>query len=543
MFLRLRLHVVYASLLLLGSAALVGCNANAWMGDPAATGYYKPTPTTIPILDRIDIIEEPSKWPQLSKVTVADLMPSDLTYRIAPSDFLDVAIYGLYAPGQQYPVQRRVDQGGYFRVPEVGDVLVAGLTPQGAQDLITAELAKKAMTHPSVQVDVLDQTGFTYTVYGGLAQWGVFTLRDPNLLLLEAIAQTGGVPQTIKNIYVIRQLPVSDSVLPAWNRNSETQLNQGSKSSFPSEPSITSFPATPSNTTDSTPNIEDLINQLNIGDSSTPLETEESPEITEPDPVSKLDQNANDELTLPVLPAILQTGDDELIDIDDLVPARVAEKMPVDVDDLPSGDLQQIGSSSAYIYVPESDSWVPVSTDLSKRKPKNRYQQDDEKASTTMLERIIVIPWKRLRRGDSSYNIVVRPEDRIYIEPPQIGQLYIRGEVSRPGVYDYPATGDRITLSQFITAAGDLGPIAVPDKVSITRRIGENLEATVTLNFAAILQHTEPDIFLKPNDHISVGTSWGATPLAIIRNGFRSTYGFGFLLDRNFGNDVFGAPP
>ena len=31
----------------------------AWMGDPTANGYYKPTPTTIPILDRIDIIEEP----------------------------------------------------------------------------------------------------------------------------------------------------------------------------------------------------------------------------------------------------------------------------------------------------------------------------------------------------------------------------------------------------------------------------------------------------------------------------------------------------
>jgi polysaccharide export outer membrane protein len=29
----------------------------------------------------------------------------------------------------------------------------------------------------------------------------------------------------------------------------------------------------------------------------------------------------------------------------------------------------------------------------------------------------------------------------------------------------------------------------------------------------------------------------------VFRNGFRVTYGFGFLLDRNFGNDVFGAPP
>jgi len=516
------------------------------MGDPAATGYYKPTPTTIPILDRIDIIEEPSKWPQLSKVTSADLMPSDLTYRIAPSDFLDVAIYGLYAPGQQYPVQRRVDQGGYFRVPEVGDVLVAGLTPQGAQDLITAELAKKAMTHPSVQVDVLDQTGFTYTIYGGLAQWGVFTLRDPNLLLLEALAQTGGVPQTIKNIYVIRQLPVSDSVLPTWNRDSEKQMNTGVDGSVPSVPSIPYMPTVPLKTTDSIPNIEDLINQLDIGDTPIPLEIEETPDMPEPDPVLDSNNDVSDELTLPVLPAVLQTGDHELIDIDDLVPARVPERMPVDVDDLPGGDPQQIDSSSAYIYVPESDSWIPVSTDLTtrkQRKQKNRYQQTDEKASPTMLERIIVIPWKRLRRGDSSYNIVVRPDDRIYVEPPPIGQLYIRGEVSRPGVYDYPGTGDRITLSQFITAAGDLGPIAVPDKVSITRRVGENLEATVTLNFAAILQHTEPDIFLKPNDHISVGTSWGATPIAIIRNGFRSTYGFGFLLDRNFGNDVFGAPP
>ena len=32
-------------------------------------------------------------------------------------------------------------------------------------------------------------------------------------------------------------------------------------------------------------------------------------------------------------------------------------------------------------------------------------------------------------------------------------------------------------------------------------------------------------------------------PLAVFRNGLRITYGFGFLLDRNFGNDVFGAPP
>jgi hypothetical protein len=48
---------------------------------------------------------------------------------------------------------------------------------------------------------------------------------------------------------------------------------------------------------------------------------------------------------------------------------------------------------------------------------------------------------------------------------------------------------------------------------------------------------------MKPNDHVLVGTNWFAYPLAIFRNGLRMNYGFGFLLDRNFGNDVFGAPP
>ena len=190
------------------ATVLIGCNSNAWMGDPTAGGYYKPTPTSIPILDRIDIIEQDVELPQLTKVTSADLTPSDLEYRIAPGDILDVEIYGLYAQSQRHPVQRRVDQGGYFRVPEVADLLVAGLTPQGAQEVISKELASTVMTHLIVLVSLLDQTGFTYTVYGGLARWGVFKLSDPDLRLIDVLALAGGVPQSIKKIYVIRQLPV-----------------------------------------------------------------------------------------------------------------------------------------------------------------------------------------------------------------------------------------------------------------------------------------------------------------------------------------------
>jgi len=305
-----------AGVMLVGMV-LGGCNANAWLADPAAAGYYKPTPTTIPILDRIDIIEESLVWPTLSKVTAADLMPSDLQYRIVPGDTLDVKIYGLYQPGQHFPVIRRVDQGGYFRVPEVGDVLIAGLTVQEAQDLIISELAEKAMTHPSIQLDVLDYTGFTYTVYGGLARWGVFTLVNPNLLLLDALAQTGGVPQTTNSIYVIRQLPVSDSVLPKWDRKEQSETIT---------PTVTRpTPIIPSTNNESIPNIEDLINQLDIGDSPSNDSTGEAPETMSP----------------PVLPGILQTDDRGLIDIDDLVPSQNRASVPVDIDDLTQQSSEQ----------------------------------------------------------------------------------------------------------------------------------------------------------------------------------------------------------
>ena len=92
-------------------------------------------------------------------------------------------------------------------------------------------------------------------------------------------------------------------------------------------------------------------------------------------------------------------------------------------------------------------------------------------------------------------------------------------------------------------AAGGLNTIAIPERVALIRIVGEHREAAIRLNLGAIRQRTEPDVLLKPDDHIIIGTSWVATPLAVIRNGFRATYGFGFLLDRNFGNDVFGAPP
>jgi len=157
-----------------------------------------------------------------------------------------------------------------------------------------------------------------------------------------------------------------------------------------------------------------------------------------------------------------------------------------------------------------------------------------------VTQRVIRIPTRGLTSGDARYNIIIRPGDVIRVPPPPTGTVYLTGQIARPGAFGLT---ENITLDRVIAAAGGLSQIAVPERVDIVRMIGRDRQAIVRVNLRAIAEGTEPDIFLKSNDMIRVGTNFWATPLAVIRNGFRMTYGFGFLVDRNFGSDIFGIPP
>ena len=155
---------------------------------------------------------------------------------------------------------------------------------------------------------------------------------------------------------------------------------------------------------------------------------------------------------------------------------------------------------------------------------------------------MIKVDTRPLLSGDARYNIVVRAGDVIRVPPTEQGIVYLEGEVNGPGSYNLPAVGP-YTLRRAIASARGLSAIGIPERCDLTRMVGENRQATIMLNYRAIVEGTQPDVILKPNDIITVGTTFWAYPLAVFRNGFRFTYGFGFLLDRNFGNDVFGAPP
>jgi len=476
-------------LLVMSGLVSAGCETNSFF-DPSKTGYFGTTPVTMPVLDRIAAIE-PSVdlWGETSEVSAADLMPSDLSYKVHPGDVLEVRIYELYTPGEFFPTSLRVDQGGNIHVPDVGAVRAAGLTvPQIQAELVEA-LASKVMKHPTVTVNLVEGGALTYIIYGHVSQPGRFTLQDPGLRLLDALTMAGGVPIPTRRIYVVRQEAVAPELQPSWERPPSKDTSGG---------------------TDAAPvDIESLIKRL-----------KDSPAGGGSAPAS---------------PGAWATSGDPPIDVEDLSPAHV--KLPS-----VSKPAATSGGQSSFVYLPDSDKWVKVRQDEAGGQVAGADGAATGQPGDLVVERVIQIPYQRLAHGDTSLNLVIRPGDHVYVDGPPVGYVYVSGEVNAPNAYPLPAA-DPITLSRLIAMAGGLGALAIPDRIDLVRQLDEGREATIRLDLAAIRRRTEPDVIIKPNDHILVGTNWFAYPLAVIRNGFRMNYGFGFLLDRNFGNDVFGAPP
>ncbi len=496
---RVLAHLLILPLALAWFLPLLGCEVDSYL-DPSRTGRFHHTPTVIPILERIDVIEqEESAWGETTGVLPEDLLPNDLTYILSPGDFITVEIFQAMAAGEWRAHSRRIDANGNFRIPEIGDLPAAGKTAQEFEDLIVDRL-RDLVVDPRANVVVEEGAAYTYTVDGFVANPGMFTIRRPDLRLSDALASIGGVPRTARTVYVVRQVPLTEDVRPTYERDREPPQRER--------------PSQPAPRQDAPVDIEDLIEQLE----------------DEPRPGPR-----------PGMFGSLESG---LVDIDELQPVRVSDQPAVDLDEVraPRQDLEQ-PLDETFIYDQERGEWVRTRVAGEATGERRRDDRQRRPGGELVLERVIEIPYERLRTGDSGYNLVVRPRDRIYVEGPDSGVVYVSGEVARPGVYSMPQDGTRLTLSRLVVAAGDLGAVAIPERVDLTRMVGPNREATLRLDLAAIRRRTDPDVYIKPNDHVIIGTSFLATPLAVIRNGFRATYGFGFLLDRNFGNDVFGAPP
>ena len=91
---RLSAWLSFALVVIVGMLPM-GCEVDSFL-DPSQTGYFERTPTSMPILNRIDIIErELGYQPDITKPTSDDLVPNELKYRLAPGDVVRVEIYEL----------------------------------------------------------------------------------------------------------------------------------------------------------------------------------------------------------------------------------------------------------------------------------------------------------------------------------------------------------------------------------------------------------------------------------------------------------------
>ena len=241
----------------------------------------------------------------------------------------------------------------------------------------------------------------------------------------------------------------------------------------------------------------------------------------------------------------------------------VSNSRNTDLEKININEIVNIEQSGNIEWVFKDGKWVPVPVDkIPTQVPPKKYGFEkpgpglaqprkipeefdwDQIGAGDMQNRVIKIPTDRLAGGDSRYNIVIRPGDTIHVPVDIIGEFWIMGNVNAQG--PFPLTGRPMTLKQAIATAGGLNPIAFPQKVEVIRRLGKNSaglvqEEIVMVDLSKIAKGLQPDFFIKPYDLINVGTHGTSRWLAVLRNAFRATYGFGFVYDRNFVNDDFEA--
>jgi polysaccharide export outer membrane protein len=487
-------------------AGLSGCSTWDSFANPSVVGRWERTPTRVPVLTHLAAIEDPaSSFVELTEIVPEDLIPQTDAYRVGAGDILAMTIWDLTARNQSELIARQVDQNGYVSIPVLGRIFVSGLTETEVAEAISDRM-RDIVAEPLVSVDVEQRRQQLFHLMGAVNAPGPYLVPSADYRLLEALVVAGGFPEFVDEIYVIRQVSLAEDAGRLSPQNPEDE--------FRGRPAREPAPGGES--------LLDVIEELSApGALGGPMGG--------------------------VVPAVVRGG------------LGVAQPMggepPIDLIDPPGGRPSMTERPAGRAEAAEARSM-----ELRWRYRNGRWSRESIPAAARRLigggpgdgprdlrgemftQRVIRVPVEPLVAGDARFNIVVRPGDVIRVPPNEAGNFYVDGQVARPGVYTLPPIG-KMTLLRAITSTGGLGPLAIPERVDLTRMVGPDEQSTIMLNLRAIAEGTQPDVYIRRDDRINVGTNFWATPLAVIRGGFRTSYGFGFLLDRNFGNDVFGAPP
>lgn len=495
--------------------------------NPFGTGEVRPVKW--PILSQLDVIEEPSnKWANAIDPTPADLIPEVKEYAMQAGDAINVSIYELITPGMEYTRQLRVNELGYVNLQTIGNIHVAGLTPTQLEQKISQILVEQkilpAQPGPQVSVTLLESRTKVFSVLGSIGKPGTYTILSNDFRLLDAIAMVGDIPVQpgLDYVYVIRQGIHDDAAsAPTTSPNGSGLMPQ---------PGGTAPGAVPGRSP------ADELNALEQGVQTMPQTAPTTPTTPASGPGAK---GLAFVRPLPTAMVLAQA------DLDAALALPGASTLPITTvpASVPATDralLDQGAATSqpgAQVYV--DGKWNPIPTTQTATIPTASLPGDTGTMPAETMEgqqRVIRIPLAPLREGVSKYNIVIRPGDLINVPPVEQGEFYMMGNIGRPGVYSI--TGRKITLKQAVAAAGNLGPLAIPRRCDLIRRIGEDQEAIIQVNLQKIFDGEQPDIFLKANDVVNIGTDAIAPFLAVTRNAYRASYGWGFVYDKNLNDDA-----
>ncbi len=102
-----------------------------------------------------------------------------------------------------------------------------------------------------------------------------------------------------------------------------------------------------------------------------------------------------------------------------------------------------------------------------------------------------------ISKGDLTADVEVLANDTLAV-PPAL-EIFVDGHVQKPGSLPFH---DGMTVATAVAAAGGLSTTALPAKVKLLRG-----ETQVLINLKRVLQGKDPDVGLKPGDHINVPES------------------------------------
>jgi protein involved in polysaccharide export with SLBB domain len=436
----------------------------------------------------------------------------DYTYReedyvIGPTDLLDITVMDLYQPGVEQLLRREVSDAGYIDLPLLPQRIKAtGLTQEQLKEAIKDAYTPNILRDTVVSVMVVSRRQNTFTIIGAVDRRGTYNILRKDMRLLEALGLAGDVTSyTVQYLYVIRMAPA-------------TAIQTGGEGNAPAgkAPGETLAPLPPP-----------------IAPGEIPLPSSAPTTQGDLEDIRKL-------LPGPAKPPEGPTG----LPAPSAVTALADTSTPAGAGGPAAGTPAPSAKGSRWVF--SNGKWVRVESENGAASPSSSSAAAPavpanpfdawRRAQKTELSRVIAINYKDLWKGNARMNIVVRDNDVIFVPREEVGEFYVGGQVSRPGVYSL--TGRLVTVKMAVVAAGNLSPDSWPENSMLIRRIGENQEQVFPLNIEAIFRGQQSDLFLKPDDVIAVGSSIRQPFLAIFRNAFRFTYGAGFIYDRNFASAV-----